>query len=250
MRVPSDNVTLAIEAFVRGRCAGKSATHPYEWSRVNGLWVMRDAPRRNPRDYRKEEWVAYNVEPAAADAAARRETRGRFFIGAILAGDESDEPLRAEYRRLGYRLLEREGLFWHTLTRIPRASSRLRIVRVRTSALAATFGQATRSRPIPPEHLGTDAPFRQYVAVEGDALVGWVRSVDAGESTWCSNMYVQPSRRRRGIGRALLVKMLRDDRRRGARRSVLLSSKAGTLLYPHVGYKQLGALLIFAPVKR
>jgi GNAT superfamily N-acetyltransferase len=55
------------------------------------------------------------------------------------------------------------------------------------------------------------------------------------DSTWCANMLVKPSHRRRGIGSALLVKMLRDDRERGARKSVLLSSHAGALVYPRVG---------------
>ena len=48
-------IGFAIEVFVRGHSAGKSRTFPYEASRVGPLWVMRDAPRRNSRDYRKEE---------------------------------------------------------------------------------------------------------------------------------------------------------------------------------------------------
>jgi hypothetical protein len=41
---------FAIEVFVRGHSVGRSRTHPYEASRVGPLWVMRDAPRKNPRD--------------------------------------------------------------------------------------------------------------------------------------------------------------------------------------------------------
>jgi hypothetical protein len=52
------DMEFAIEVFVRGHSAGKSRTFPYEASRVGPLWVMRDAPRKNPRDYRKEEWIA------------------------------------------------------------------------------------------------------------------------------------------------------------------------------------------------
>ena len=54
---------FAIEVFVRGHSAVKSRTHPYEVDRVGPVWVMRDAPRKNERDYRKEEWVASGVEP-------------------------------------------------------------------------------------------------------------------------------------------------------------------------------------------
>lgn len=250
MKVRHPQIEEAVEVFVRGFCAGKSRTHPYEAIRIANMWVMRDAPRRNSRDYRKEEWVAYGVEPAAADAAAREHRRGRYFVCAILETDQSDESLRAEYKRLGYRLLAREGLFRHRLERIPRAGSPVPVRRVRTAAVAERLAKATRSRPIPTAMLGDDAPFRQYVATDGDDLVGWVRSVRAGASTWCSDMYVRPTHRRRGIGRAMMAKMLRDDRTHGSKQSVLLASKAGSLLYPHLGYEQLGTLFIFAPVKK
>ncbi len=244
------DVTEAIDAFLRGFCAEKSRAHPYEWALVEGVWVMRDAPRRNPRDYRKEEWIAYDLQPAEVDRVARRHARGRYFIGAIHRADEPDELLRREYKLLGYRLLATEPLLVHRLKRIPRSSSPTAIQRVRTQALAEQFAKATRTRPIPPEQLGVSAPFRQYVALDEGEIVGWVRSVDAGASTWCSNMYVRPSHRRRGIGASMLSKMLRDDRTRGAARSVLLSSHAGALLYPRVGYEKIGGLLIFAPRKK
>ena len=102
-----DEILDAIETFVRGYCVGKSATHPHHAERVGAMWVMRDATRRNARDYRKEEWVAFDVPPHLADAAARRQSRGRFFVSAIVAAGESDERLRVEYKRLGYRLLSR-----------------------------------------------------------------------------------------------------------------------------------------------
>jgi len=250
MAPASRDITEAIDAFLRGYCAGKSRTHPYEWSCVEGVWIMRDAPRRNARDYRKEEWIAYDVEPANVDRIARHHTRGRFFIGAVHGVDEPDGPLRSAYKQLGYRLLVTEPLFRHRLERIPPTPSPVAIQRVRTRARAEKFAKATRSRPIPPEHLGPDAPFRQYVAIDDGELVGWVRSVDAGSATWCADMYVRPSHRRRGIGAGLLGKMLRDDRKRGASQSVLLSSHAGALLYPRVGYERIGGLLIFVPRKK
>ena len=108
MAKKSQEIEHALEVFVRGFCVGKSVTHPYEHVRIGKLWVMRDAPRKNPRDYRKEEWIAYGVQPAEVDRVARQYTRGRFFVCAILGVDESDEPLRASYKQLGYRLLATE----------------------------------------------------------------------------------------------------------------------------------------------
>jgi GNAT superfamily N-acetyltransferase len=246
----SNAIRAALEVFVRGFCAQKSATHPYEFSQIDGVWMMRDTPRKNPRYYRKEEWVAYGTPAAKVDTLARRQTRGRFFVCAVRSMNEADEPLRASYKELGYRLLSTEPLFIHRLKKIPKAHAPAVIERVATDEMARKFGKASRSRPIPVEQLGKDAPFRQYVALEDEKIVGWVRSIDAGDSTWCANMYVAPKSRRQGIGTALLCKMLRDDKQRGRQQSVLLSSHTGALVYPCVGYEQIGLLYIFAPKRR
>src|SRR5688572_23477719 len=104
-------IAFAIEVFVRGHSAGKSRTFPYEVSRVGPVWSMRDAPRKNPRDYRKEEWIAHDVDPEEVDAIARRHSRGRFFVCAIVAEGTPQEPTRAAYKALGYRLMLTEGFF-------------------------------------------------------------------------------------------------------------------------------------------
>lgn len=247
MKPKHRKMDFAIEVFVRGHSAGKSRTFPYEASRVGPLWVMRDAPRRNPRDYRKEEWIAHDVNVREVDAIARRHTRGWFFVCAIVGEGEPDEPTRSAYKALGYRLLATEGFFVQSLTRIPKLRPSVPIERVRTPELAARLGKITRTRPIPESLLGNDAPFRQYVALDGEDIVGRVRSVDAAGATWCADMYVNLTHRRRGIGQALLGRMLRDDRARGSKRSVLTASHAGALLYPRVGYERIGTLLMFVP---
>ena len=150
-------------------------------------------------------------------------------------------------RSLGYRLLATEGFFVQRLKRIPKPPSPVPIERVRTPELAAQLGKATRSRPISDSLLGDDAPFRQYVALDGEDIVGRVRSVDAVGATWCADMHVNASHRRRGIGQALLCRMLRDDRARGSKCSVLTASHTGALLYPRVGYERIGTLFMFVP---
>jgi GNAT superfamily N-acetyltransferase len=241
------DIGFAIEVFVRGHSVGKSRTYPYSATRVGPLWVMRDAPRRNPRDYRKEEWIAHGLDPAKVDAIARKHTHGRFFVCDIIAEGEADTSLRAAYKALGYRLLLTEGFFVQPLKRIPKPASAITIERVRTCERAAALGKVTRTRPIPAEFLGPDAPFRRYVALDGNDIVGRVRSVDAAGATWCADMYVSPSHRRRGIGHALLSRMLRDDRTRGSSCSVLTASHTGALLYPRAGYERIATLYMFAP---
>ncbi len=166
---------------------------------------------------------------------------------AMIAEGEPEEPTRTAYKALGYRLLATEGFFVQRLKRIPRPPSPVSIERVRTPDLAARLGKITRTRPIASNLLGDDAPFRQYVALDGEDIVGRVRSVDAVGATWCADMYVDPSHRRRGIGQALLSRMLRDDRARGSKCSVLTASHTGALLYPRVGYERIGTLFMFAP---
>jgi hypothetical protein len=176
---------------------------------------MRDAPRRNPRDYRKEESIAHDVAAAKVDAIARRHTRGRFFVCVIVGEGESDESTRSAYKVLGYRLLATEGFFLQRLQRNPKSPFSVSIERVRTPDLAALLGKATRSRPILDSLLGEDAPLRQSVALDEADIVGRVRSVDAVGATWCADMHVNASHRRRGIGRAVLA--------RGSKCSVLTS---------------------------
>jgi GNAT superfamily N-acetyltransferase len=249
MKQPGREIDFAIEVFVRGHSAGRSRTFPYEVSRVGPLWVMRDAPRKNPRNYRKEEWIAHDTDPEEVDAIARKATRGRFFVCAMIAKDEPDAPTRTAYKALGYRLLATEGVFVQRLKQIPKPPSPVSVERVRTPQLATQLGKITRTRPIANDLLADDAPFRQYVALDGEDIVGRVRSVDAAGATWCADMYVAPSHRRRGIGHALLAKMLRDDRAHGAKCSVLTASHTGALLHPRVGYERIGTLFMFVPRK-
>jgi GNAT superfamily N-acetyltransferase len=260
------DIAQALEVFVHGFAFVRSLTHPYVPQRVGPAWVMRDAPRKDVRRYRREEWTAHGVEPEALDRLVRAHVQGRFVLCPVRAMDEPDEPLRAAYKELGYRLTFTEPLMIHRLGRVPRARpDGITVRRVTTPAMVDELTKAAAGRQLRHEHLGPDAPVRQYVAMDGSTIVGWVQSVivrlggsdgaAAGRTrrsraevmTWCSNMFVQPSHRRRGIGGALLARMLRDDRQSGATASVLTASHTGALLYPRVGYVQIGELFAYTP---
>jgi GNAT superfamily N-acetyltransferase len=238
----------AIEGFARGYAYTRSFTHPYLAERVGPVWVTRDGPRTRG-DYRTEEWIAYGIPPAKVDQLAREHTRGRYAICAMRALDDPMAPLRDGYKELGYRLNTTEPLMVHSLQKIPDVESPLEIRRVTTQDEADRLTRAARARQVLPRHLNGDDTLRQYVALDGDLPVGWVRSITVGDATWCSNMNVKPEFRRRGIARALLSRMLRDDRNAGAETAVLLASHAGALLYPAVGYEMIGTLLLFTPVR-
>lgn len=240
----------AIETFVRGFCFTRSFTHPYVAHRVGRLWVMRDAPRKNPADLRNEEWVAHDIPPADVDAQVRANANGRFAISLILAAGDPEDPVRAAYKSLGYRLGHTEPFMLHRLARVPRLPEPFPIRRVMTQDLADRLAKAARGRQILPEHFADDAPMRQYVALDGETPVAWGRSITVADSTWVSNVYTAPENRRRGIARSLLARMLRDDRARGVKRSVLLASHTGALLYTSVGYETIGRLFLYTPVKK
>jgi GNAT superfamily N-acetyltransferase len=245
--------TACIEAFVRGFAFTRSFTHPYLPERVGDVWVVRDAPRKQAADYRREEWIAWGVDPAEVDRLARQNARGHYCVCAFRATDEEDATLRAAYKALGYRLGGTEPFMAHRLRRVRKVPGPCPIVRVTSADVADRLAKAARTRQVLPEHLSGNSALWQYVALEGGRPIGWVRSIVVptarGPAAWVSNMFVVPTRRRRGIGQAMLARMLRDDRRRGATRSVLLASHAGAMLYPRVGYESLGEILIYTPVR-
>lgn len=247
--VDPKSIAHAIEVFVHGVAFTRSFTHPYLAETMGPLWVLRDAPRKGT-NYRVEEWVAHGVAPAEIDRIARRHTRGRFTICALCGHGESDEPLRAAFKALDYRLHTTEPLMIHPLRCVPPVDAPTAVERVDTQALAARVNKTARARQILPQHLVEDAPLRQYAALLDDDVVGWVRSITVGNATWCSDMYVQREHRRRGIARALMSRMLQEDRAAGAVQSVLLASHTGAKLYPVVGYEQIGTLFIYTPRTR
>lgn len=245
----SCTIERAIEVFLHGFSFTRSLTYPYLVERIESVWVLRDALRKRG-DYRNEEWVAYNVAPEEMDRIARTNTRGRFALCAICGVDESQEPLREKFKALGYRLGRTEPLMVHTLLHLAHFDSPALIVRVTTVDIAERLAKVTRSRPLRAEYFEPESQFRQYVALVDDEIVGWVSSIVVKDATWCSNMYVNPEFRRRGIARSLLCQMLRDDYAGGAQMAVLLASHAGAKLYPVVGYKQIGTLFLYTPKKQ
>lgn len=239
-------IARAIEVFVRGFSFTRSFTHPFISQQIGPLWVVRDGPRKSG-DHRNEEWMSHRIPPKEVDRIARKNARGRFAICAMNTFGEPDDELRTGFKSLGYRLRSTEALMEHDLGKIPRFDSPAKIERVMTQELADQLAKVARSRQILPEYLKDDAPLRQYIAKIDGKLVGWVRSITVGDATWCSNMYVDRNFRRRGIGKALMGRMLKDDRVYGAKTAVLTANHTGAMLYPVVGYRQIATLLMFMP---
>ncbi|HEV7216564.1 MAG TPA: GNAT family N-acetyltransferase, partial [Chloroflexota bacterium] len=240
----------AIEIFVHGFAFTRSATHPCLSEVIApGVWVLRDAPRTHGED-RSEEYVAFGVPAATVNRLARQYTRGHFRVCVVQSADGPDVGIRADFRALGYRLMTTETFMLHRLSRVEPVPEPFPVCRVTTAEQVQLLTTAAHSRPLSLALLtGEPAPVRQYMALDGATPVGWVTSIAVGDGAWCTGMFVQAAYRRRGIARALLTNMLRDDRAAGAAVSVLLASHAGSALYPTVGFETLGTLLMFVPRK-
>jgi GNAT superfamily N-acetyltransferase len=243
-------IERASEVFVHGFAFTRSLTHPCVAEPVGpDVWVLRDAPQAHGAP-RVEEYVAYGVPAAALAALARQHTHGRFRLCVIRTVRTSDDGIRADFPALGYRLMTTESFMLHRLNTITTAVEPFPVTQVTTLEQARLLWKTARSRRIMLERLMADpAPMRQYMALDNGTPVGWVSSVVVDDCTWCTGMFVKPEYRRRGIARALLTRMLGDDKIAGAKASVLLASHAGSALYPQVGYEQIGALLMFVPPK-
>jgi len=241
---------LAIEVFVRGFTFTRGFTHPYPPERLTPkVWVMRDAPRKSG-DYRREEYVGHGISASEFDLIIWQATRGRYNVCYIRPMEENDSQIRAEFRALGYRLMVTEPFFVHRLLTVEPVEEPFQIVQVRTAAEANLLAKAARKRQILPKHLTADPPpIWEYMAMDGDKPVGWVGCVDVFETgfSWCTGMFVQAEYRRRGIARALMTRMLTDDRNADSKGNVLLASHTGAKLYPLLGYEQIGELLMFSP---
>ena len=249
-------LALAIEVLGRAVALKRSFTHPYALERVGPAWVMRDGARGRVGEYRREEWLAFGPRGAVAaeeiDRLARKHTRGRYAICAVRSVNEDGEGMRAAYKALGYRLGATEPIMVHRLGRIAKGQTPFAIERVRDDSMAARLAKTAGRRQLLAEHLADDSRIRQYVALDGKQVVGWVQSIatdGCDAARWVSNLQVKTKYRRRGIGGALMTRMLRDDRAAGASCSVLTASHTGALLYLRLGYALIGELLLYTPKK-
>jgi GNAT superfamily N-acetyltransferase len=245
------DLDAAMAVFAHGFAYTRSRTHPYLAERRGALWVLRDGPRRHG-NARTEEWLAPGGDPAQVVAQVLAEARGRHALCVLHPQPTSHDALRDAYKAHGCRLLRTEPLMVHELRELPdfAAPPGIGVERVTTVELAERLRRAAGQTQIAPADLPDTSPHRQWLALDGDVPVGWVGSVQTAAGAWCSNLYVLPDWRRRGIGRALMSALLADDRARGAALAVLLASHAGARLYPVVGYRQVGTLLVMSPTGR
>ena len=217
---------------------------------VGPVRVMRDAPGRK-RDPRKEQFIIYGVQPAEALKAIKSYGSKFWGLSVIDTMEDDHDQIKTEYKAAGYRSLIRFPFFGFDLSQKVRASKDIVVERVTTVAKAELL-RAANGRGILPTSMMRegDAQLRVYASFLGLSPAGWVQSVRANaDSSWVSGLFVQNEFRQKGIGSAIMMSMLIDDAKYGAKNSYLLASNEGSNLYRRLGYKELGLMQIFSPIR-
>ena len=243
------SIDRCIEVFAKGLAFTRSFTKPCIASEIEGAWWLRDDPSLRVRQ-RNDEWITpFSIDAGILDRLARESTKGGFTVSAVTTNAEEEVLLRARFRKLGYRLWRTEPLMTRSTVKTPRIETIANVRLVETNAIPSRRTNAQGGSTIS-GNLWKGSPVRCHVAMLHDQVAGWARSISVNDSSWCDSMFVEPEFRRRGIGRALVVTMLRADRAAGLMASVLAARHTGAKLYSTVGYQTAGAVLVLTPAKR
>jgi GNAT superfamily N-acetyltransferase len=181
------------------------------------------------------------VEALAAVAASR--PAARHYLTVL-----EDRPgLPEAFERRGYRLDDSETLMACDLAAspVPLVDQEVTVVRTAEAAEWHNANDPQGVRWILPDSL-IDQRMAHYAIVRGGRLLARGRNMqlDQGHS-YVSRVYTAETHRGQGLARALMARLLADERARGARWSVLTASRMGEPLYRRLGYRALGTILIF-----
>jgi hypothetical protein len=238
----------AVEVFVKVFSASKSQTHPYNANYAAGIWIMRDAPRKKER---KIEVVSWKLSAVETIKSITSQGLPWHFVCHLHRNDEDFQGIREQYKRLGYRPLSTEWMFVHDLKAIPEFSATPEPRIVSNSEVLSVIPQlAQKPIKMPPLIPGEVEPPRLYCVWDDGGAKGRVTSFPYQGDTWVSDLHVNREDRGKGYGRALMSKMLQDDKANGVGTSILLASSDGARLYPHLGYRKIATLQVFCPAKR
>lgn len=236
-------MTRAIQAFGHGFSAARNVVRPCEFVRLGKLWVVRDP--HGARKPRTTEVIAHRLTAAETIAEIRAQGIGRHFVCAVHDMKADAAAVADDFKSHGYRLMRREPFFACVLATWKPGTPDPRVVKVTAGKREELVAGLIKARRLHEADLA-DRRTRIFVAVVDGQAVGVARSIAATPTeSWVQGVWVAPKHRRQGLGAALMQAMLADDKRQGFKSSVLLSSHAGALLYPRVGYKQIGLLQLF-----
>jgi GNAT superfamily N-acetyltransferase len=190
------------------------------------------------------EFFAYGCDPAEALAAvAASRPPQRHYLTVL-----EDRPgLQETIERGGFRLDDTEALMALDLAAapLPAPAWEVSVLRAVEAAEWHNANDPQGTRWALPDNLA-DPRMAHYALVRDERLLARGRNFHLGAShSYVSRVYTAEAHRGQGRARALMARLLADDRARGARWSVLMASRMGEPLYARLGYRALGTILIF-----
>jgi GNAT superfamily N-acetyltransferase len=157
-----------------------------------------------------------------------------------------DQPATlASYTAHGYRLLLTEYLMTRMLHDLPPMAAQYPVETI-TDQEKAVWANAhdPEGQPwIHDLHL-TDPSLWHYVTIADNRVVARARAIRYDAScTYVTHVTTDPAYRRRGLARAVMLRLLHDCAARGETQNVLVASEEGDLLYRSLGYLRLATIL-------
>lgn len=234
-------VDHSLEVFARAFAQIRSRTYPVVPELQSQIWILADTPYRTKA--RASELITTVQHPDSVLAIGAQLECPRWVLTLAVPKDQDPEPVARDFKNAGYKRICTEP-FYIREPSTPLPPPRHEIQRVQDRDLAAHLRKRSKGKQIEDEHIeNPEAPNRLYAClIDGEAR-GWVSTLRIDDlGVWISNLWVEPSARRQGIGTSLMHALLKDNPELV---SVLAASSAGSHLYPRVGFEQIATLLLF-----
>ena len=158
--------------------------------------------------------------------------------------NESDRAMRGELERRGYAL--------DTTTRaMGMALDEIRLPRPAVELSTADWGEYLSMDGLPPDFLAAadHAAFHLLVARADGEPVAAALAYDFASDCGIYNVGTVEKARRRGLGTALTTAQVYAARARGGQTASLQSTQMAERVYAAVGFRDLGRILEYVPVK-
>lgn len=193
-----------------------------------------------------DDFFVHGVAPDAALAAVAAHRPAPLHY--LLVVEDGPETLAA-YAAGGYRLSFTEYLMARGLEDLPApdATREVRLIRSDAEAALANALDAEREPWIRPANL-VSPDIWHCAVIDGGATAARARAWRYGPAgSYVTHVFTHPDHRRRGLARAVMLRLLHDAAARGERVSALVASEEGDLLYRSLGYARLVRLLVLEP---
>jgi GNAT superfamily N-acetyltransferase len=162
----------------------------------------------------------------------------------------ADRPALPErYTALGYTLSETEPLMLHTLRDLPPldTSYAVQLAQTPEEGVWLNSNDPAQLNWVIAENLGDPAMFHYYITLD-EQPVARGRAIHLGQgSAYVARVYTAEAYRRRGLSRAIMLRLLHDAASNGMRYCLLSASPIGVPLYEALGFTTLGTIFVFEP---